>query len=159
MKPEIVETEAKKLIGRHIKTSLANNTIPQLWSDFMMRIDEIQNRISTVCYEARPFDPNFKMENFTKDTEFEKWAAVEVFDFDKMPYELETLNIEGGRYAVFEHKGAMDSVQMSFDYAYGTWLSNSKYTIDKRADFECYGERYFGPQHPESITELWILIK
>lgn len=99
------------------------------------------------------------MENFTKNMEFEKYAAVEVANFNCIPEGLKSITIEGGKYAVFEHKGSVSNIQMSFDYAYGTWLSNSEYEIDKRADFECYGEKYLGAEHPESITELWIPIK
>jgi len=159
MIPRIVEINARKLTGLHVKTSLAENNIPQLWSDFMPRIAEVLNNKDSGCYEVHPFDSNFKMENFTEDMVFEKWASVEVFDFDNIPKGLNTLIIEGGKYAVFEHKGKMSNIQMSFDYAYGTWLPNSEYEIDKRADFECYGEQYFGPEHSESITELWIPIK
>ena len=159
MKPKIIEIEKKKLVGLYVNTSLANNNIPQLWNDFMPRIEEITNKQNTGCYEIHPFDSEFKMENFTENMEFEKWAAVEVANFDYIPEGLKSLTIEGGKYAVFEHKGTMNNIQMSFDYAYGTWLPNSEYEIDKRADFECYGEKYLGPEHPESITELWIPIK
>lgn len=159
MKPRIIELENKKLIGASVKTSLANNNIPQLWNDFMSRIEEIKNNQNTGCYEIHLFDSEFKMENFTEDMEFKKWVAVEVANFDSIPKGLKSLTIEGGKYAVFEHKGTMSNIQMTFDYAYGTWLTNSEYEIDKRADFECYGEKYFGPEHPESITELWIPIK
>lgn len=159
MKPKIVEIEKKKFIGTSVLTSLANNKIPQLWGEFMPRIEEIANNSNTGCYEIHPFDSDFKMENFTEDMEFEKWAVVEVNEIDNVPEKLESLIIEGGKYAVFEHKGAMSNIQMSFDYAYGTWLPNSEYDIDKRADFERYGDQYFGSEHPESITELWIPVK
>lgn len=159
MKPKIIELKVKKLIGLSVKTSLENNNIPQLWNDFMPRIKEITDTKNTGCYEVHPFDSEFKIEDFTPNMEFEKCAAVEVTNFDSIPKGLKSIIIEGGKYAVFEHKGNMNSIQMSFDYAYGTWLPNSKYEIDKRADFECYGEKYLGPEHPESITELWIPIK
>ncbi|MDR6238564.1 AraC family transcriptional regulator [Aureibacter tunicatorum] len=159
MKPKIIEIEKRNFIGMNVLTSLANNKIPQLWRDFMPRKKEIENNINTGCYEIHPFDTGFKMENFTEDMKFEKWAAVEVNEIKNIPKELNSLTIEGGKYAVFEHKGTMSNIQMSFDYAYGTWLSNSEYEIDRRASFERYGEQYFGPEHPESITELWIPIK
>ena len=76
-----------------------------------------------------------------------------------MPEKLRSLTIEDKKYAVFEHKGVMSNIQMSFDYAYGTWLPNSTYKLDKKASFERYGEQYFGPENPDSITEMWIPIK
>jgi len=159
MKPKIIELEKKKLIGISVKTSLAQNNIPQLWNTFMPRIDEIVNKIDSGCYEIHPFDSEFKMENFTEDMEFEKWAAVEVDNFNNIPDGLKALTIEGGKYAIFEHKGTMSNIQFSFDYVYGTWLPNSEYKLDQRADFEVYGKQYYGPENPESITELWIPIK
>ncbi|WP_175418850.1 AraC family transcriptional regulator [Aureibaculum algae] len=159
MKPKIIELEKKKLVGISVKTSLAQNNIPQLWNTFMPRIEEIANKIDSGCYEIHPFDSEFKMENFTEDMEFEKWAAVEVDNLDNIPDGLKGITIESGKYAVFEHKGTMSNIQFSFDYAYGTWLPNSGYELAKRADFERYGDQYFGPEHSESITELWIPIK
>ncbi len=159
MKPEIVEIEKKTLVGLSVLTSLANNKIPQLWRDFMPQIKNLVNNKNTGCYEVHPFDSDFKMENFTDDMEFEKWAAVEVNEASNIPEQLKSLTIKGGKYAVFEHKGRMSHIQMSFDYAYGTWLPNSEYEIDKRASFERYGDQYLGPENPESITELWIPIK
>ncbi len=159
MKPKIIELEKKKLIGISVKTSLAQNNIPQLWNTFMPRIEEITNNIDSGCYEIHPFDSEFKMENFTESMEFEKWAAVEVDNLENIPDGLKATTIEGGKYAVFEHKGLMSNIQFSFDYAYGTWLPNSGFELDKRADFEVYGKQYYGPENPESITELWIPIK
>jgi len=159
MQPRIVEIEQKKLVGIDVKTSLAQNNIPQLWNEFMPRIDDVQNNKKTGCYEVHPFDSEFKMENFTEHMQFEKWAAAEVSDFDDVPDGMGTVVIEGGKYAVFEHRGEMSKIQFTFDYVYGTWLPNSGCEIDKRADFERYGESYFGPEHPESITEIWIPIK
>ncbi len=159
MKPKIIKLKKKMLVGISVKTSLANNNIPQLWNDFMPRIDGITNNQNTGCYEIHQFDSEFKMENFTENMEFEKWAAIEIDNFDYIPEGLKSLIIEGGEYAVFEHKGTMSNIQMSFDYVYGTWLPNSVYKTDKRADFELYGQKYLGPEHPESITELWIPIK
>ncbi len=159
MTPKIVDIDKKKLVGLSILTSLANNKIPKLWNDFMLRIGEIKNNANTGCYEVNPFDSSFKIESFTKDKEFEKWATVEVHSFDGIPAGLKPLTIEGGKYAVFKHKGKMSNIQMSFDYAYGTWLPNSEYQLDARASFERYGAQYLGPDNPDSITELWIAIK
>ncbi len=159
MKPEITELEKKRLIGISVKTSLAQNNIPQLWNTFMPRIVEIANKIDSGCYEIHPFDSELKMENFTEDMDFEKGAAVEVDNLDNIPDGLKAITIEGGKYAVFEHKGIMSNIQFSFDYAYGTWLPNTGYELDKRADFEVYGQQFYGPENPESITELWIPIK
>ncbi len=159
MKPKIMEIERKNLVGMSAKTTISNNTIPQLWNDFMPRIKSIQNNKKTGYYEICPFDSAFKMEDFTGDMEFVKWAAVEVANLESPTDGLRSIIIEGGLYSVFEHKGSMSKIQLSFDHAYGTWLPNSNYELDKRASFERYGEQYYGPDNPDSIAEIWIPIK
>ncbi len=160
MEPEIVEIAEKKLVGLKIKTSIANNKIPELWQNFMARAEEIKNNKNTGWYELHPYNSDFKMEDYTDTMEFEKWATLEVTDFDQIPEGMETHVLKDGKYAVFVHKGLMKNIQLSFDYVYGTWLPNSGYEPDNRDDFEHYDEKkYFGPDHPESETEIWIPIK
>ena len=159
MKPDIIEISEKKLVGMRIKTSLFDNKIPELWQKFMPRMNEIQNDKNTGCYELHPYDLDFKPENFSEKMKFEKWAIVEVSNFDNVPEGMETHILKAGQYAVFIHKGLMSKVQMSFDYVYGTWLPNSEFELDTRDDFERYGEKYFCPENSESETEIWIPIK
>ena len=159
MKPDIIEISEKKLVGMRVKTSLSDNKIPELWQKFMPRMNEIQNDKNTGCYELHPYDLDFKPENFSEKMKFEKWAIVEVSNFDNVPEGMETHILKAGQYAVFIHKGLMSKVQMSFDYVYGTWLPNSEFELDTRDDFERYGEKYFGPENSESETEIWIPIK
>ncbi len=160
MEPQIVEIKEKKLVGIRVKTSLTENKIPELWQNFMARAHEIKNNKNTGWYELHPYDSDFKMEDYSETMEFEKWAALEVTDFEQVPENMETHVLTGGKYAVFKHKGLMQNIQLSFDYAYGTWLPNSGYEPDNRDDFERYDEKtYFGPDHPDSETEIYIPIK
>jgi AraC family transcriptional regulator len=52
-----------------------------------------------VIYTPTHFD------NFSSTNEFEKWAAVEVTSFNKVPSGMETFLLDGGLYAVFDYKG------------------------------------------------------
>ena len=45
MKVIITEREALKVIGMRIHTSIKENLIPQLWNDFIVRMDEL-NEVS-----------------------------------------------------------------------------------------------------------------
>jgi AraC family transcriptional regulator len=51
------------------------------------------------------YDASFDFRNFNPEAPFEKWAAIEVADFSKIPDGMETFTLTGGRYAVFIHKG------------------------------------------------------
>jgi len=69
--------------------SLSNNKTAELWRNFMQRRREIPNNIASNLYSIEVYDSLY-FNNFNPNTEFEKWAAVEVEDFDSIPNEMET---------------------------------------------------------------------
>src|SRR5665213_2586055 len=95
----------KKLIGRQLKMSLSKNKTGELWQGFMKRRKEIKNTIGDDLYSMQLYGPEY-FTNFNPDKEFEKWAAVEVADFNTVPDEMQTIVLPGGLYAVFLHRGA-----------------------------------------------------
>ncbi|GAA4834377.1 hypothetical protein GCM10023331_19530 [Algivirga pacifica] len=96
--------------------------------------------------------------NFHPANEFEKWAAVEVENFDQVPQGMETYTISEGRYAIFQYKG-MSSDNRIFEYIYNEWLPESGYELDNlRPHFEVLGEKYKN-NDPESEEEIWIPIR
>ncbi len=101
--------------------------------------------------------PGF-FDNFNPDKEFEKWAAVEVEDFNGVPDEMETLKTPGGLYAVFLHKGPARKGVETYQYIFRTWLPNSTYLLDNRPHFAVMGIKY-KKDSPDSEEELWIPVK
>jgi AraC family transcriptional regulator len=89
--------------------------------------------------------------------EFEKWAVVEVSDFDKVPNKMETFVLESGLYAVFHYRG-LNTDNRIFIHIFGNWLPNSDYLLDNRPHFEILGEKYKNGD-PNSEEEIWIPIK
>ena len=59
--------------------------------------------------------------DFQPTNEFEKWATVEVTDFENVPTDMETVTLVGGLYAVFDYKGSSNDPSV-FQYILGTWL-------------------------------------
>ncbi len=161
LKPEIIGTQQKKLIGLHCKTSLLQNNIPTLWKIFMRRKHEIVERIDNGWYgisgysSANGFEPN----RFSSSSMIEKWATVEVKNFDLIPSEMVSYKLTGGNYAKFIHRGGKKNVQMSFEYMYSVWLPNSIYELDDRDHFEHYPKDYKGPENPESELAIYLPIK
>lgn len=158
MKPKIVELSPKKLVGMYRAMSLANNQTQQLWQGFMPRRLEIKNRVSTAFYSMQKYDANLLTEGFALHTQFEKWAAVEVDDFDEVPAGMEAYELTGGKYAVFVHKGPASAFKKTFDYIFEQWLPSSVYTLDHREHFELLPEGY-SPVDPNAEEEVWIPIK
>ena len=159
MTPELQKIEPRKIIGSCITTTLSFDDTAALWKDFMARHKEIENRIGKSFYSMQIYPEGLDLADFTRETEFERWAAVEVSDFDTIPDGLCSREIAGGLYAVFTHKGPVKEFVETSNYIYGTWLPQSKYKLDNRAHFELLGEKYYGPDHPDSEEEIWLPIQ
>ena len=156
MTPRIETTVERKLVGKRTTMSLANNRTSDLWKDFMPRRKEIINVVTNGFISMTVYRPAHFID-FKPTNEFEKWAAVEVSNFETVPKGMETFVLQGGLYAVFDYKGSSNDPKI-FQYIFGTWLPNSKYIVDNRPHFEVLGEKYKN-NDPTSEEEIWIPIK
>jgi len=105
MTPKIETIEAKNLVGKLMRMSLADNNTSQLWQSFIPKRKGIENNLDTLLYSIQIFDDTTYFTNFIPDKEFAKWACVQVEEFDVIPANMETLILPSGLYAVFMHKG------------------------------------------------------
>jgi AraC family transcriptional regulator len=158
MESRIETITERKLIGKRMKMTLSNNQTFQLWQSFMPRRNEIKNNISSELYSVQVNDPLLNFKDFTMDTSFDKWAAVEVSGFDDVPEGMETFTLTGGLYAVFVYKGSSSEGPKVFQYIFGTWLPASDYVLDNRPHFEILGAKYKN-NDPDSEEEIWIPVK
>ena len=158
MTPRIKALTEKKLIGSRIRMRLSNNRTGELWQDFMPMRKEIKNSVNANLFSIEIYDRSLDFTDFNLDTEFEKWAAVEVSNFDTIPKNMETHVLVGGLYAVFIYKGDANDFQSTFEYIFRTWLPNSDYVLDDRPHFEIMGEKY-KLNDPNSEEELWVPIR
>lgn len=158
MEPQIITIPSKKLVGRRLRMSLSANRTVELWQFLMPRRKEISQKLNSYLYSVQVFDQNLEFRDFTPKTEFEKWAAIEVSEYEKIPEEMETLEIPEGTYAVFEYKGAANNFAPMFQLIFGTWIPASEYEVDKRPHFDVLGEKYKG-NDPDSEEEIWVPVK
>lgn len=159
MSPKILEIESRKLVGKCLTTTLSFDDTAVLWKDFMSRHKEIKNRIGSSFYSIQVYPFGLNLEEFTRETQFERWAAIEVESFDEVPEGMKTKTLAGGLYAVFTHVGPIKKFVETSNYIYGSWLPKSKYKLDDRAHFELLGENYYGPEHPDSEEEIWLPVQ
>jgi AraC family transcriptional regulator len=157
--PKILNIEAKKLIGLQTKTSLANSNTVKMWSEFMPRRIEVKNNIGDDLYSIQVYPENFKMEDFTANSIFTSWAAIEVTDFENTPIAMECRSLPGGLYAIFRHKGSTKEFHKTADFIFNSWIPDSKYEVDNREHFEILGDEYLGPNDPNSEEDVFIPIK
>jgi AraC family transcriptional regulator len=156
MQPRIVKLKGKKLVGKRLTMSLADNKTNELWKNFMPRRREISNTLTNDFISMQVYKPKY-FADFSPTNEFEKWATVEVGDFINLPCDLETFNLTGGLYAVFDYKGSSTDSSI-FQFIFGTWLPNSNFLLDDRPHFELLGEKYKNAD-PNSEEEIWIPIR
>jgi AraC family transcriptional regulator len=157
MIPSIETINEKKFVGKRMTMSYADYRIGELWGSFMSRRKEITNTLTNDLISLVVYAPNHFID-FKPTNEFERWATVEVEDFNKVPDEMETYNLSSGLYAVFNYKGMSSGASAFFQYIYTEWVPNSNYILDDRAHFEVLGEKYKN-NDPSSEEEIWIPIK
>jgi AraC family transcriptional regulator len=157
MEARIENLAEKKLIGNYIKMNFIENKTFQLWNGFMPRRKEIKNSIDSNLYSLEVFSVGH-FDNFDPGNTFQKWAAIEVSDFEEIPSEMETLIIPAGLYAVFTHKGPASEGHKTYHSIFVEWLPDSEYKVDERPHFAIMGEKY-KKEDPNSEEDIWIPIK
>jgi AraC family transcriptional regulator len=158
IQPQIKTINAKLLIGKRVKMCLAENKTPQLWKSFMPLRKQVSNVVSPELFSVSIYPDGMQMQDFTLQTEFEKWAAVEVSAIDLIPEEMEAFDLPGGLYAVFHYKGTPADYEPTFRYIFFEWLPASGYELDNRPHFEILGEKYRN-NDPESEEDIWVPIR
>lgn len=156
MEPGIENINEKRLVGMRLTMSIADNKTGELWKHFMHRRNEIKNNLTNDLISLQVYNQTY-FSNFNPKNKFEKWAAVEVVDFDTIPDDMEQFILPGGLYAVFDYKGSSLDNRI-FQYIFGTWLPNSDFILDNRPHFEILGDKYKNAD-PDSEEEIWVPIK
>lgn len=156
MIPRIEIINEKKLVGNRLIMSFADYKVGELWKNFMPLRKNITNNLTNDLISIAIYKPNH-FKDFKPANEFERWATVEVTDFDNVPNEMETFILQNGLYAVFDYKG-LNTDNSIFQYILGTWLPNSEYVLDNRPHFEILSNKYKN-NDPNSEEEIFIPIK
>jgi len=156
MTPRIENLKGMKLLGIKMQMSLENNLTGNLWRTFMQRRKEIENVFTSDMISMQIYPADYFVE-FSTSKEFDKWATVEVGDFENIPNGFDKYLLPAGLYAIFDYKGLSTDTSI-FNYIYETWLPNSIYNLDNRPHVEILGEKYKN-NDPSSEEEICIPIK
>ncbi|MBC7713652.1 MAG: GyrI-like domain-containing protein [Rhizobacter sp.] len=129
--------------------------IPALWQSFMPRLHEVKNAKSSVnlgvCYEVLPAE-------VSRPDECMYMAATEVTTFDNVPEGMKTFTIPAGEYAIFTHKGPLDTFEHTMNYIYGSWLPKSGKKLRHAPDIEWYDKR-FKLNEADSEIDVYIPVE
>lgn len=155
--PKIVHQPSFKIIGHKAALSLTNFDVASLWKTFVPLSKHIAYRTSN-CFISLSLYPESYFNNFDPKAIFEKWAAVEVLQFsDQCLAGLTSLVIPEGLYAVFQHEGNSNNMQI-FDYIYTQWLPKSEFHLANRPHFERLSAGYM-PNQANAQEEIWIPVQ
>ncbi len=156
MTPKIVEMGEMKVIGLKCQTTMKENTIPQLWGQFNTNCNRVPNRTDDKF--ALGVCPYVDMEHFDENTPFEYITGLAVTTFDNVPEDMVAYTIPAAKYAVFTHKGALDTLQDTYNQIFGTALSENGLELDSKDQIELYDERFKWGE-PDSEFDIYIPVK
>lgn len=148
----------KHLVGKSMRMTLAGNRTGELWQSFMKQRSLVQNRVDSNYISLQSSGSARAEDLFNPQTEFVKWAVVEVSHVGEIPEGMASYHFQGGLYAVFLHKGPPTLFPQTAELIFGQWLPNSEYELDGREHFELLDERYKN-NDPTSEEELFVPIK
>ena len=153
MDPIIMEKPEFKIVGLKCTTTMSENTIPRLWEDFNKRCCEVKNGQDLwlgVC-------PYVEMDSFGDDVPFDYIAGRAVNNFESIPEGMMTWTVPASKYAIFTHKGSLDTLNETYKYIFCIWANKTEYKIAKADQIELYDERFkFG--QADSEFDIYIPI-
>jgi AraC family transcriptional regulator len=157
MEQKIITQEAFTLCGVEGKTSKNNNRIAGIWRKIFKMIGKIPEQLEPgVMYGVGEF---MNPAEFTDDTDFHYMAGVRVKRDIQVPKGLTKKEIPESRWAVFTHKGGIDTLLTTYDYIYGPWALKTSEEIREADDYEYYDSR-FNPRDPAgSEIDIYVPIK
>ena len=153
LKPKFVERGAIHLVGMASLIKDQTEARAELQEKLGHEVESIAYRLRPERYYGVSFFPQtWEMEGFFY------LAGVEVASLETIPPVLVGKTIPPLKFARFIHKGSAQDVGMTFDYIYQTWLPKSSNALAAPLEIEFYGERYRGPDDPDSESEILIPI-
>ena len=156
MEPKIVSKPAFKSIGLSYVGKNEQGEIPQMWGTFNARAGELfaQSTNKSCCYGLC-----FTRPEELKEGEFEYVAAFEVADDLNIPEGMVYREVPAHKFAVFTHKGKLDTLGKTYQYIYETWLPQSGLEVHPdKFDMELYDERFI-PDSDESEFDILVAIQ
>lgn len=152
MEPTIVEREPIKTVGIAKRYSNDDLDLKKLWSAFKPYKDKIPNRVGDELFGIYE-----EYEEDGDETGFTYVCSAQVSSFDDIPENMVSRIITGQKYACFEHKGELASLENTLKFIWGSWLPKSKYDYVEKPDFELYGPGFCDA--PGNILRIFIPIQ
>ncbi|MDR0924454.1 MAG: GyrI-like domain-containing protein [Hungatella sp.] len=160
LKAQIVNTIPKYIMGIRFKTDIDTSNIVEMWSIFNELVSRLGYDVCT-CKRYSIFESteSCSVDKFNADSEATVFIGIEVYQNNDIPEEMLIKRLVANKYAKFTHTGTAGSLLKTYQYIWGVWFPNSGYEIAGHDDFECYTERFSGPDNPDSEIDIYFPIK
>ena len=161
LKPEIMTIPPTCVLGIRFKTSLDENNSVSMWEQFNQQIMAFNDAQLSVCrrYEIYEVADSRCTQSFSADRSISAFIGIERPAGAQTNYGMQSQKLREGKYAKFVHIGTVDTLLMTYRYIWSVWFPKSGYELSERDDFECYTERFLGPNNPHSEINIYFPIK
>lgn len=155
--PELYAQPSLVLVGKRTlffsvdseRNNIGEQLVP-LWKGFLSRLSDIEHRVGDCCYGVvRQEAPGSER--------LEYHAATAVTAVGKLPEGFVAFQLPAAKYAKFAHRGPVQDVDHTVNYAYSSWLAQSGHRHTYAPDLEIYGADYH-PTSPDSVIYYAIPI-
>lgn len=149
MEARILTTDEFQVVGLEYCGRNENREIPQVWQDFVLRMDEVPHAADdeVCCGICRPIPGT---------TDVAYTAGLRVRDLSRVPTGMVARTIPAATYAVVTHRGPIDTFIDTYTNATG-WLQSLGLRPSETHEIECYDSRFDGSE--ESEMDLYIPIQ
>lgn len=156
MEPKIINKPGFTLVGLRYYGKNENQEIHELWNQFnrrMAQIGSVKHATNEACIGLC-----LTLDEDPMEGAFEYIAGLPVSEVENLPEGFVVRQVPEHTYAVFPHKGDLQSLGKTYEYIYETWLPQSGYDLAEKLDFEYYNED-FKDFAPDSVFYIYIPIK
>jgi AraC family transcriptional regulator len=147
-RPRLVAAPEIRAVGLQAHYSYdATTGIPGQWQRFMSFAAAIAQR--------RPGIPIGSASNVDADGNFDYLCAVEVAAFSTMPADCVRVSIPAHRYAIFEHRDHISTIQQTYAAIWDEWLPAHQLLCSDAPSIERHQET-FDPRTGDGGVDIWI---
>lgn len=162
MNPKIVTKDSIHVVGIEYVGENKNDEIKEMWGQFNAIMKTIPNQQVPMkaCYGVC-----YMLPEDTNPGTFRYIAGVETKSLDDIPQGMKGITIPAGKYAVFTHKGKLDTLHQTYADIHQKWIPEMKLIPRslpeipfQNLDYEYYDERFM-VDDDNSEFDIYIPIK
>jgi AraC family transcriptional regulator len=155
-KPELLTVGFEAAFIHALSPEATNfEVIGALWDKLIGHIDRVPNRVGEEMFGVIYGRPEAERSH---PDELQYVAGVPVRPESEIPDGMVSHTVQASTFAVFTHRGPINTIGNKCHEVYRIWLPQSNYEHAGVADVELYDGR-FNCESDDSVMEYWISVK